>query len=837
MTAHGISPDALPIDHVLPALRDALEQRSSAVLQAPPGAGKTTRVPLSLMGAHWLGNQRIVMLEPRRLAARAAARRMASSLGESVGVTVGFRVRGETRVSASTRIEVVTEGVLTRMLLTDPTLAGTGLVIFDEFHERSVQADAGLALTLHSQALVRPDLRVLVMSATLDGASVSVLLNTAPVIVSQGRSHPVAVRYAGTRAGQRVEDAVALAVRDALTHDEGGVLAFLPGVAEIRRCAAALTRDSLPLDVDVLPLYGDLHADAQDRAIAPGLPGRRKVVLATSIAETSLTIEGVRVVIDSGTARVPRFSPRTGMMRLETVRVSRASADQRSGRAGRTAPGVCYRLWPASEDAHLLEQSTPEILETDLAPLALDLAVAGIDDPSELRWLDPPPAAALSQARALLTQLGALTGTARITAHGIAMAALALHPRLAHMVLEARARGLGATGSVVAALLQERDILRRATPVRETDLGARIAIVAGEGGSGHADVDRDALRRVRELSRTWRQQLRIPNAERVDELAAGLLLALAYPDRVGQRRRANGDRFLLRNGTGAVLADPGPMSASAFIVAAELDGRSPEARIYLAASLERDVLDELFAAEITNDAVVEWSSANDALVAVRRSRLGAIVLHESKLSHLDPDLSSAVIAGAIECGVLPLPWTPAAIRLSERVAFLHQLDVGWPCFSDAILRRTVRHWLLPHLHGVRRRADVEKLDLSAILLSTLAWEQRRRLDELAPTHAVVPTGSSLPIDYGDPASPVLAVRLQELFGLVDTPRVGGGRVPLTLHLLSPANRPVQVTQDLAGFWRSSYFAVRKDLRGRYPKHEWPEDPINALPTRRAKPRR
>lgn len=833
----GVPPPALPIEHVLPALRDALSRRSSAVLQAPPGAGKTTRVPLALLGAPWLGDQRIVMLEPRRLAARAAARRMATTLEEPVGGTVGFRVRGETRVGASTRVEVVTEGVLTRMLLADPTLAGTGLVIFDEFHERSVHADLGLALALHSQSLVRPDLRILVMSATLDGASVSALLDDAPVVTSEGRAHPVAIRYDGRRDERRVEDAVAIAVRAALAHDPGSVLAFLPGAAEIRRCAASLTRGALPVDVEVLSLYGDMPAEAQDRAIAPVPAGRRKVVLATSIAETSLTIEGVRVVVDSGLSRVPRFSPRTGMMRLETVRVSRVSAEQRSGRAGRTAAGVCHRLWFAEEDAHLPARSIPEILETDLAPLALDLAVAGIVDPAELRWLDAPPAAALSQARKLLTELGAITVALHITSHGMEMASLGLHPRLSHMVLRARARGAGATGCAVAALLQERDVFRRDSHLRDPDLRARVAAVIQDDGMGNADVDRDALRRVREQSRVWRELLRIPNAERMDEHDTGVLLALAYPDRVAQRRPGEGERFLLRNGTGAELTDPGSLAASSFLVAAELDGRSPQARIYLAAPLGRASLDDLFADDIAQEDVVEWDSASEAIAAVRRQRLGAIVLHEGKLSRLDADVAAQVIADAIGRGELALPWTPAAERLRDRVAFMRTFNADWPEFSDTELKSTVNDWLRPHLSGIRRRADVEKLDLATILLGTLNWEQRRQLDELAPTHVVVPTGSSLPIDYGDPTAPVLAVRLQEMFGLTETPRVGGGRISLTLRLLSPAYRPVQVTRDLAGFWRSSYFDVRKDLRGRYPKHEWPEDPLGATPTKRAKPRR
>lgn len=552
----------LPIEDALPALRAALAERRAVVLQAPPGAGKTTRVPLALLDAAWLDGQRMIILEPRRLAARAAARRMAATLGERVGATVGFRVRGETQVSTRTRVEVVTEGVLTRLLQSDPSLDGVGLLIFDEFHERSVQADLGLALALQAQELLRPELRILVMSATLDGAAVSALLGDAPIVTSAGRLHPVDVRYVERRDGQRVEGAVAAAVRQALARDAGSVLAFLPGSAEIRRALELLGGESLPPDVRLHPLYGDLPADAQDAAIAPAAVGERKVVLATSIAETSLTIDGVRVVVDSGVARVPRFAPRSGMTRLETVRVSLASADQRAGRAGRTAPGVCYRLWGAGEHAGLLVRATPEILETDLAPLALDLALAGVRDPRELRWLDVPPVAGLAHARELLRQLDALDETDRITAHGRAMATFGLHPRLAHMLLRAHALGHGATACLVAALVEERDVLRRESGQREADLRVRVALIAGDGRSAYHDVDRDAVRRVREQSRRWSTQLGVRDQDAIDEGATGWLLALAYPDRVAQRRPGAGERYLMRNGVGVMVDDAGGLTGS-----------------------------------------------------------------------------------------------------------------------------------------------------------------------------------------------------------------------------------------------------------------------------------
>jgi ATP-dependent helicase HrpB len=785
-----------------------------------------------------LATQRLLMLEPRRLAARAAARRMASMLGEAVGDTVGSRVRGETRVGPRTRIEVVTEGVLTRLLHADPTLEGVGLLIFDEFHERSLQADMGLALALQTQELLRPDLRILVMSATLDGAAVSALLGDAPIVTSEGRHHRVEVRHVARRGDQRVEGAMAAAVRGALARDEGSVLAFLPGAAEIRRTLGLLEAASLPAGVRLHPLYGDLPPDAQDAAIAPAAPGERKVVLATSIAETSLTIDGVRVVIDSGLARVPRFSPRRGMTRLETVRVSRSSAEQRSGRAGRTAPGVSYRLWAAAEEAGLLERSTPEILEADLAPLALDLAFAGVMDPRTLRWLDLPPAPALAQARALLLQLDAIDAEGRITAHGRAMAAFGLHPRLAHMLLRARALGHGATACVVAALLDERDVLRRDSVHREADLRVRVAIVAGEGGRAeYHDVDRDAVRRVRERGRVWRTQLGTRGDEAVEDEATGWLLALAYPDRVAQRRSGSGERFLLRNGLGSVLDDAGALTGADFLTVADVDGRLPHSRIFLAAPLERSDVERLFADQLVREDVVEWDAAAGVVVARRRERLGAIVLRDAPLRELDDETVAGVLLSAIVRGDgIALRWSDSARQLRERLVFLHRLDPAWPDVSETALASSMESWLPAHLVGLRRRSEVEQLDPGAMLLDALTWEQRRALDQLAPTHVTVPTGSRIPIDYSDSNAPALAVRLQELFGLAETPRIAGGRVGLTLHLLSPARRPVQVTRDLAGFWRSSYFEVRKELRGRYPRHEWPEDPLTAPPTRRTKPR-
>jgi ATP-dependent helicase HrpB len=832
----------LPIDAALPALRAALRAHASAVLQAPPGAGKTTHVPLALLAEPWLDGARIVMLEPRRLAARAAARRMAQLLGEPVGETVGYRVRMDTRVSARTRVEVVTEGVLTRFLQSDAALEGTGLVIFDEFHERSLHADLGLALALQSQQLLRADLRLLVMSATLDGAAVARLLGDAPTVTSEGRAFPVETRWLGRRPDRKPEAAVAAAVREALAREPGDVLAFLPGGGEIRRAAALLEGGGLPPGTYVAPLYGDLPQDAQDRAIAPSAPGERKVVLATSIAETSLTIEGVTVVVDAGLARVPRFSPASGMTRLETVRVSRAGAEQRRGRAGRLAPGVCYRLWEKHEHHHLLPQATPEILEADLAGLALELADAGVGDTAALRWLDTPPAAAFAQARELLAQLGAIDpATGRITAHGRRMAALPLHPRLAHMMLGAVPLGLGALACDLAALVGERDLLRHDGGARDADVRLRVEALRERGDPGAPAVDRDLLRHARASAAHYRRLLRLPPDETTaaaDVERCGVALALAYPDRVAQRRPGTDGRYLLRNGRGARFAEPQPLAAAPYLVAAELDGQQRESRIFLAAPLDEAELLQLVGDQVEVRDEVAWDAEAGVVRALRQVRLGAIVLREGTLHDPDPDaVAAALLEGVAAAGVAGLPWPERAQRLRARVAFLARLDPGaWPDLSDARLAATLGEWLAPHLRGLRRRDDVRRVDLARVLEGMLTWEQRAALDEQAPTHLVVPTGSRIAVDYGDPEAPALAVRLQELFGLADTPRVGGGRVPVTLHLLSPAHRPVQVTRDLAGFWRSSYFDVRREMKGRYPKHHWPDDPLRAEPTRRTKPR-
>lgn len=834
MSSHGASRQILPIDEVLPEILAGFAAGRTVVIHAPPGAGKTTRVPLALLDAGWLATGKIVMLEPRRLAARAAARHMAMLLGEEVGATVGFRVRGETRVSATTRVEVVTEGILTRMLQRDATLAGIGVILFDEFHERSIHADVGLALTTRTRGVLRDDLRVGIMSATLDSSALQAVLDDVLVVASRGRAHAVEVRYLARRDGQRVEAAMAGVIRASVERNEGSVLAFLPGAAEIRR-TADLLGESLAERADVMPLFGDLPPATQDRAIAPATRGRTKVVLATSIAETSLTIDGVRVVVDSGLARIPRFSARTGMARLETVRVSRASAEQRCGRAGRTAPGVCYRLWDVGDDAQLRQSNTPEILEGDLTALALDLALAGVTDVSELRWIDEPPAGAIALARALLRLLGAIDAAYVVTPHGEAMARFGMHPRLAHMILRGAAIGAGATACVVAALLDERDVLRRDPDHSDADLRTRVSLVA-DFRARDPQADDRLVRRVRDQAAAWSRLAHV-DGEAVDPTRTGELVALAYPERVARRRQGSGSRFLMRGGSGSSLARDGTLARSEFLAVAELDGRLPESAIYLAAPLDASDVERLFSDQVEQGVTVGWDADSGSLVARQRRTLGALTLSEGRTRVDDDELAAHTLIDAIrrDDGVR-LSWTDSAMSITHRVGFAATLGGQWPDLSMAALHGSMESWLAPHLGVARRREDVERLDVSALLLGMLSRTQRRALDHLAPTHVTVPTGSRIPVDYGALMAPSLSVRLQELFGLADTPRVGDGRVPLTLHLLSPAHRPVQVTRDLGGFWRSSYFAVRKDLRARYPRHAWPEDPMSAVPTKRAKPR-
>jgi ATP-dependent helicase HrpB len=834
----------LPVAAVVPELQAALARHTAAVLVAPPGAGKTTTVPLALLEAAWLAGRTIVLLAPRRLAARAAARRMADLLGEPVGRTVGYRIRLERKVSAATRIEVVTEGVLTRRLQSDPGLAGVGLVIFDEFHERNLDADLGLALCREVQAAFNEALRLLVMSATLDPAPVAALLGDAPLIRCQGRAFPVETRYVPAPPTKPIERAVTDLIVRSVAAGEGNILVFLPGAPEIRRVVRLLETAGLPDGWQVAPLYGNLSRAEQDAAIAPPPAGRHKIVLATSIAETSLTIEGIRVVVDSGLARAPRFDPRAAMTRLVTLPVSQASADQRRGRAGRLTAGICYRLWSEAAHATLAAHHRPEILDSDLSGLVLELSLWGAAAADELAWLDPPPAGAFEQAKTLLADLGAVDAQGRITDHGRRMAELPLHPRLAHMLLCARSERQGAAACDLAAILSERDPLHFTSGSRDADLRLRLEVLDAFRARRPAAVadgqaDPAALRRIDQVAAQLRQRLGL---EAHDQTAprVGRLLAWAYPDRIALQRPGTPGRYRLSNGRGAYFDPPDPLGAHECLVVAEMDGERREARIFLAAAYDRDTLMAQFEGEIQTREEIWWDEARQALNAERRRLLGELVLRSEPLSRPNPkDVTAAMLAAIRKMGLEVLPWTPALRTFQARVLLLRRLAAGeeeWPDLSDPALMAELDRWLSPHLPGVTSRKALARIDLSGALRGRLTWRQQQLVERLAPTHIVVPSGSRRPIDYGsDP--PVLAVRLQELFGCTQTPTIADGRLALQLHLLSPAGRPTQITRDLAGFWRTGYPAVKKELKGRYPKHHWPDDPLAAAPTARAKPRR
>jgi ATP-dependent helicase HrpB len=807
---------SLPVTNALPRLLAALSEASAAVLVAPPGAGKTTLVPLALLDQPWRGDGRVLLLEPRRLAARAAAWRMAALLGEEPGRTVGYAMRMEARTSAATRILVVTEGVLARMILDDPELPGIGAVLFDEFHERSLDGDFGLALALDVQGALRPDLRILVMSATLDGARVASLLGGAPVIESEGRAFPVELRHAERPAGQRIEEAVAAACRRVLAEERGSVLAFLPGQGEIERTAALLA-GRVPADVDVVPLHGGLDGRAQDAAIRPAPPGRRKLVLATAIAETSITIDGVRVVIDSGLSRLPRHEPATGLTRLETVRVSRASADQRAGRAGRTEPGVAIRLWRAEQAAALPAFTPPEITEADLSGLVLDCAAFGVADPATLSFLDPPPAPALAEAKALLRSLNAIDGEGRLTEAGHAMRRLALPVRLAHMVALAPDRPKAAA---LAVLVTERGL---GGP--SVDLDRRLSRFRDERGA-RAEGARTLAKRL----------ARDAGGKNGEEASTGALLALAYPDRVAKARGERG-RFVLANGRGAVLDAAEPLAGEPFLVVADLQGKAQNARIAAAAAITEDEVRALLGDRIETRTETVFDAEKGAVRVRETVRLGAIRLAERQLPPPKGEAADhAVIEAVRDNGLAILGWDKGALTLRRRLAWLHGgLGAPWPAMDDDALLDRLDDWLLPFLSGEASPSRIGAGTLREGLMSLVPHDLQRKVDALAPTHYAAPSGSSVPIRYEEDA-PVLAIRVQELFGLDRHPAIAGGSVPLMLELLSPAQRPIQTTRDLPGFWRGSWADVRAELRGRYPRHPWPENPLEAQATARAKPR-
>ncbi|MGA7069808.1 ATP-dependent helicase HrpB [Bradyrhizobium sp.] len=821
----------LPIDAVLDDLARTLDGHNAAVLVAPPGAGKTTRVPLALLDAPWVRDKKIIVLEPRRIAARASAERMAHTLGEKVGETVGYRVRFGSKVSRATRIEVVTEGIFSRQILDDPELNGVAAVLFDEFHERSLDADLGLALARDAQTGLREDLRILVMSATLDGARVAKLLGEAPVFASEGRAFAVETRYLGRKADAPVERQMADAIATALRGDPGSVLAFLPGAAEIRRTQNFLAERIHDASIEIVPLFGALDAAVQDRAIAPPPKGHRKAVLATSIAETSLTIEGVRIVVDSGLARVPRYEPDIGLTRLETVRASRAAVDQRRGRAGRTEPGVCYRLWDEPQTASLAAYTQPEILSADLSSLVLDLAQWGVSDPSSLAFLDSPPAPALKEARELLRELGALDGDGRITHEGRRLRALALPPRLARMIVDSHRLGAGHAAAEIATVLTERGL-----------------------GGDHVDLDvrfeafrRDRSQRAeaaRHQAQRWAAQVAAgdkANMARGGELPSnGIMLALAFPDRVAKNR--GNSSFVLANGRGAALEQTAALSRAPYIAVAELTGTAMQGRILLAAPITQAEIEAHFADQIETVDEISFDRGSMALRARRKKTLHAITLSETPRS-LEPSAETARIFadGLAAVGLDQLPWSKPIKQWRDRVMFLRAAESAasenpWPDLSDDVLAAERESWLVPALLDKTSLKAFSTGDLLEALQAMLPWALRARLDREAPTHFEAPTGTQLAIDYEAEQGPTIAVRLQELFGLTSHPSIARGAIPLVLELLSPAHRPVQVTRDLPGFWRGSYASVRSDLRGRYPRHPWPEDPASAMPTRRVKPK-
>ena len=831
----------LPIYEVLPAVREALAAHPLVVLQAPPGAGKSTSLPGELLHETWLAGQGMVVLQPRRVAARAVATRLAHNLGEAVGETVGYRVRFESRVSERTRITVMTEGILTRQLQGDPELLGVGLVIFDEFHERSLQADLSLALVREVQENLRPDLKVLIMSATLDPALPSRLGGTnsepVPLIASQGRAYPVQIEYLPTDPTGTPDAAVVTAVSRALGKYEGDVLAFLPGVGEIRRALAALS--ARHPEVSVLPLYGDLSLEAQQRAILPGPDGRRRVILATSIAQTSLTIAGVRVVIDSGWTRTSRFDPGTGLSRLVTVRVTHDASVQRAGRAGRTAPGVALRLWSERTQAALSAAAPPEILEADLAPLTLELAGWGTPDPGTLHWLDAPPEGRVGSARVLLRELNALTVDGRATPAGLKLLSLPTHPRLAHLLRGGADLGFGALAADIAALLEERDPLQGSG----SDLGERLNALRRWRNRQAAGGDVAVLESVERLARNWRQALSVGmDNSPANPFHTGLLVALAYPERVAALREGTlgkgaGDRYLMAGGQGVRLPEADPLAGTPLLAVAHLDARmvAGEGRVYLAAPLRQEDLME----RVTHEAVVRWDARTGTLLAQSETRLGAIVLEAEPLRTVPGELRVQALLGAVrQEGLGLLRWTDAARQWQARVSSLRAWRGDeWPDLSDAALQDRLEDWLPPLLKAARSREDLGRIDVLPAIQMLLPWNLTRLLDELAPTQLEVPSGSKVRLEYRPGGeAPILAVKLQELFGLADTPTVNAGQTPVLLHLLSPARRPVQVTQDLRSFWHKGYFEARKDLRGQYPRHPWPDDPWTAEATRKAKPR-
>ena len=820
----------LPIDGVLSEIVDLLEHDRALVLSAPPGTGKTTRVPPALLGAPWLGDGKVIMLEPRRVAARAAAERIATELGGSVGETVGIRTRFDTRVGPRTRLEVVTEGVLTRMLLEDPGLTGVGAVVFDEFHERSIHADTALAFVRESAEALRPDLRIVLMSATFEAGALASQLGTDAIVAVEAPVHPVETRYRSPAPGRRPHDDIADAVVEVLAEADGDVLVFLAGAGDINRVDRSL-RPRLPEHVILTPLHGSLPPDEQDRALRSAPGGVRKVILSTPIAETSVTIDGVRIVVDSGRRRRPEHDLGRGMSRLRTVQASQAATDQRRGRAGRQGPGICVRLWPEIEQDRRRKDEPAEILTSDLTSLALQIAAWGAVDETELPWIDPPPAPALAAGRGVLTTLEALDDSRRLTDHGRQLTNIGAEPRLAHMMVRSIDLGFGGTACDLAAVLSDRDLLTGRD--RPTDLRMRVQALS-ESGRG---VDGARRRRARDTARRWRRHFDVSD-DPADLDLIGPLVSLAFPERIAQRRAEVGS-FLLASGAGASMPLDDALAGAPMLAVAETDGVGADARIVTAAPIDRADIDRFHGDRLEDRVRGEWDRRARDVVFERQERLGALILRREP--DADPSreaLNEALIAGIRREGLSLLKWTAAETKWRERLEFLHRRDPEvWPAVDDSSLIDALEDWLGPALGNAKRRADLEMIDLKAALNNLLDWRRVREVDRLAPSHFDVPSGSRIPIDYSAEAGPGLAVRLQELFGLAESPTVLNGTVPLVIHLLSPAHRPVQVTTDLASFWAEGYAAVRRELRGRYPKHEWPEDPTTAPPTSRTKKRR
>jgi ATP-dependent helicase HrpB len=811
-----------PVDDVLSSLEAALAVSRCAVLSAPPGAGKTTRVPLVLRSAHWLDGQKILMLEPRRLAARRAAVFMSQQLSERVGQTVGYRIRGDAMVSESTRIEVVTEGILTRMLHANPELPGVGLVIFDEFHERSIHADLGLAFALDVQRHLREDLRLLVMSATLDGVAVARLLGDAPVVESLGKLFPVETIYARFASEKRLEERVAETVMRALASSEGDILVFLPGMREIRRTEEELRKKTSD-DVVLHLLHGELSHSIQDAALAPDKDGNRKVILSTSIAETSLTIDGVKIVVDAGLVRSVRFNPGRGMSGLVTIPVSHAVADQRRGRAGRQSPGVCYRLWTETEHAQLPDFPVPEIHVADLTPVALDLAAWGAPTGEGLSFLDPPTGAHLAQAQTVLKGLGAITDSGQLTTRGRMMAALPIHPRLAHMIIKGKEIGLGSSACELAAILEEIDSLSTGVG-NDVDLGSIVHSVRTQSGRKTAAMDRISAQTRRLMEMTQQR-------DRAED-SWGLLLALAYPERIARKRPERPGLYQLSGGGVAVLPPGNLLARSEYLAVADLEAGSGNTKIFLAASVSEGELESAFADVLVSEEEIAWSVTEKRVKTRRLRKLGDVILHDEPFAPEGEQVMLALVDGIRRTGLHCLPWDIEAEHFRSRVQWARQTIPEIPDFSDDALIASLAEWLGPFLINMWSLQHLSRLRLSEIFRSRLSAQQMREIDRLAPSHLQVPSGSHIAIDYAASGNPSLSVKLQELFGLTETPRVGGGKTPVTIHLLSPAGRPLAVTQDLRSFWQNTYPEIRKQLRARYPKHPWPEDPLTATPTRK-----